>query len=159
MCTTPAVSIVLPNDPTAAMTRIDFHSNISDRILYACRLTRKARATGGRIVLLAQDGRQRDALDQALWTFSELDFLPHVGAGDPLAKRTPIVLAEHDTAEMPHHQILINLSGAVPSHFARFERLIEIVGSEDADLAGGRERWRFYKDRGYPLAHFVAGTP
>lgn len=139
------------------MTRIDFHSNISDRILYACRLTRKAHGTGGRVVLLVPDAQQRDALDQALWTFSELDFLPHVSVGDPLADRTPIVLTERDTAETPHYQILVNLSGAVPSHFACFERLIEIVGSADAEVAGGRERWRYYKDRGYPLAHFVAG--
>ena len=139
------------------MTRIDFHLNIGDRILYACRLIRKARAGGSQIVLLAQDRRQRDALDQALWTFSEPDSLPHVSAGDPLADRTPIVLTEDDAAATPHHQLLINLSNVVPGHFARFERLIEIVGNEDEALAGSRERWRFYRDRGYPLAHFDVG--
>jgi len=139
------------------MTRIDFHINVSAPILYTCRLARKAHASGGRIVLLAQDRQQRDALDQALWTFSELDFLPHVSAGDPLAERTPIVLTEHATTEPPHHQVLINLSDTVPDHFARFERLIEIVGNEEAALAGSRKRWRFYRDRGYPLNHFVAG--
>lgn len=141
------------------MTRIDFHSNISDKIAYACRLTRKARHAGGRVVLLVQDGREREVLDQTLWTFSELDFLPHVAADDPLAAQTPILITEHDSADLPHHQILINLSGATPGHFASFERMIEIIGCGDADKSGGRERWKFYKDRGYPLAHFVAENP
>ena len=74
------------------MTRIDFHSNVSDRIAYACRLTRKARAADCRIVVLAQDSAQLRELDEALWRFSDLDFLPHVDAGDPLAARTPIIL-------------------------------------------------------------------
>ena len=40
---------------------------------------------------------------------------------------------------------------AVPPQFARFERLLEIVGNEDEELAAGRERYRFYRDRGYAI--------
>ncbi len=67
------------------MTRIDFHSNVPDKIGYACRLVRKARAADCRVILFAEDRAQLAALDQALWTFSELEFLPHVMADDPLA--------------------------------------------------------------------------
>ena len=138
------------------MTRIDFHTNIADRIDYTCRLTRKARAADHRIVLLTTDRAQRDALDEALWRFSEFDFLPHVACEDPLAARTPIILADSDTAALPHHHLLINLSGATPAHFARFERMIEIVSTADADLLAGRERYMHYKQRGYPLTHYDA---
>ena len=138
------------------MTRIDFHSNVPDKIAYACRLVRKARAANCQIVLLAADRDQLAALDEALWTFSEQDFLPHVMAGDTLAAQTPIVLTDNDAAELPHHQILINLSGAAPSHFARFERMFEIISSNDADKTAGRDRYRLYQQRGYPLTHFVA---
>ena len=135
------------------MTRIDFHSNIGDRIAYACRLVRKARTGGHRIILLTRDGAERNAIDQSLWIFSAPDFLPHVTADDPLAARTPIVLADHDAADLPHHQLLINLSGSTPAHFARFERIIEIVGQDQGEVASGRERWLFYKKRGYLLKH------
>lgn len=138
------------------MTRIDFHSNVGDRIAYVCRLTRKARAADCRVVLLAQDSAQLREIDDALWRFSELDFLPHVTAQDRLAARTPIILADVDTAELPHHQILINLSGTTPAHFARFERLFEIVASSDADKIAARERYLYYKQRGYQLTHFDA---
>jgi DNA polymerase-3 subunit chi len=139
----------------AEMTRIDFHSNVPEKIQYACRLVRKARAADFQVVVLAERN-DLAALDAALWSFSELDFLPHVMADDALAPRTPIVLTDSDTAELPHHQILINLSATTPAHFARFERLLEIVSPEEADAAAGRERYRFYKQRGYPLTHHVA---
>lgn len=138
------------------MTRIDFHSNVPDKLLYACRLVRKARAAQCRIVLRVEDSHSLGLLDEALWTFSGLDFLPHVSAGDPLAATTPIILTDNDDAELPHHHVLINLSSATPTHFARFERMFEIVASDDADKTAGRERYRFYQQRGYPLTHFVA---
>ncbi len=138
------------------MTRIDFHSNVPDKIAYACRLVRKARAANCQVVLQTSDGASLAALDQALWTFSELDFLPHVPATDPLAAATPIILTEDDQADLPHFQVLINLSGRTPAHFARFERMFEIISSDPADTLAGRERYRFYQQRGYPLTHFVA---
>jgi len=138
------------------MTRIDFHSNVADKIAYACRLTRKARAADSRIVLLARDRQEMMALDQALWTFSELEFLPHVMAGDPLAAQTPIILTDRGDAELPHYHVLVNLSTETPAHFARFERMIEIIAPDETEKAAGRERFRFYKQRGYPLTHFDA---
>ena len=138
------------------MTRIDFHSNVPDKIAYACRLTRKARGADSRLVLLAKDRQELMALDQALWTFSELEFLPHVIAGDPLAAQTPIILTDRDDAELPHYHVLVNLSSSTPAHFARFERMIEVIPADEAEKAAGRERYRFYKQRGYPLTHFEA---
>jgi DNA polymerase-3 subunit chi len=139
------------------MTRIDFHSNVPDKIAYACRLVRKARAADCCIVLLASDPGQMAVLDEALWTFSELDFLPHAVAGAADAEKTPVILADSDSAALPHHEILINLTGRTPDHFARFERMFEIISSDDGDKSAGRERYRFYQQRGYPLTHFVAG--
>jgi DNA polymerase-3 subunit chi len=107
-------------------------------------------------VLLTRDSADLAALDQALWTFSELDFLPHATVDDELAPGTPVVLTDSDTADVPHHEILVNLSGNTPAHFARFERMIEIVSAEEADKTAGRERYRFYQQRGYQLKHFVA---
>jgi len=35
--------------------------------------------------------------------------------------------------------------------------LLEIVASDDGDRSLGRDRYRFYKDRGYPLTTHEAG--
>ena len=84
------------------MTRIDFHTNIPDKLAYACRLARKAYGAGGKLVLLAEDADQAAALDAALWNVSETDFLPHVQAGDPLAAQTPIIVTFDETLALPH---------------------------------------------------------
>jgi len=138
------------------MTRIDFHSNVPDKIAYACRLVRKARAANCRIVLMTDDAAHAARLDQALWSFSEADFIPHVMAGDALAATTPVILAHDGSTELPHNQVLINLTSNTPTHFTRFERMFEIISSDEDDKLAGRERYRFYQQGGYPLTHFVA---
>ena len=119
--------------------------------MHACRLTRKASASC-RIVLRASEA-ERDMLDQALWTFSATDFLPHARADEPAAVHAPIVVVSNDAQPLPHHQLLINLSMDIPQDFARFERVIELIGRSDAEVSAGRSRWLFYKNRGYPLTH------
>jgi DNA polymerase III subunit chi len=139
------------------MTRIDFHTNIPDKVSYACRLARKAYATRAKLVLLAEDAAQAAALNEALWTLSETDFLPHVMAGDPLAAQTPIIVTDSELAELPHHELLVNLTRRTPSTFAQFERVFEIISTDEEDAAAGRKRYVAYKQQAHPLTHFVAG--
>ena len=137
------------------MTRIDFHSNVGDSLGYACRLVRKAYLAGQPLIVLAEPPRRR-AFDEQLWTFAPLEFVPHCMAGSPLAAQTPVVLAAN-LDDVPHHQILLNLGDAVPAQFARFERLLEVVGNAPDELTAGRERYRFYRDRGYALNNYKQG--
>jgi DNA polymerase-3 subunit chi len=131
------------------MTRVDFHTNIADPLGYACRLARKAYQAGQPLVVLAEPPALRE-FDERLWTFSALDFIPHCMADSALVAQTPVALTA-DLDRAPHYAILLNLGAAVPPQFARFERLLEVVGNDPESLAAGRERYRFYRDRGYPL--------
>jgi DNA polymerase-3 subunit chi len=136
------------------MTRIDFHSNVADTLLHACKLVRKAWAAGNRIVLVCADGQVLSDLERALWSFSPTEFIPHVPVNDPLASQTPVLLSDGQTEPpVSHHQVLINLNSQTPAFFSRFERLIEIVGQDDDNKTAGRQRFKYYRDRGYALAH------
>ena len=139
------------------MTRIDFHTNISDKLAYACRLARKAYAAKAKIVLLAEDAAQAAALNEALWTLSNIDFLPHVMADDPLAPQTPIIITDSEEAALPHHDMLVNLTRRTPRTFDQFTRVFEIISTDEQDAAAGRQRYVAYKKQSYPLTHFVAG--
>ena len=139
------------------MTRIDFHTNIGDKLAYACRLARKALGAGGKLVLLAEDDEQASALDAALWTLSDTDFLPHVMAGDALAPLTPIIISVDAGAGFPHYDMLVNLGRATPAGLDRFARVFEIISKDEEDAAAGRKRYVAYKQQSYPLTHFVAG--
>ena len=139
------------------MTRIDFHTNIGDKLAYACRLARKAYGARGKLVLLAEDGAQAAALNAALWTLSDTDFLPHVMAGDALAPVTPILITDSDQLVFPHGDMLVNLRRSTPANIDQFQRVFEIISTDEDDAAAGRKRYVAYKQQSYPLTHFVAG--
>jgi len=139
------------------MTRIDFHTNIPDKLAYACRLARKAYAARAQVVVLAENAQQAEELNTSLWTVSEVDFIPHVLAHDPLAPQTPVVITFDETVALPHHDMLVNLTRRVPANFAQFARVFEIISVDEDDAAEGRKRYVGYKKQSYPLTHFVAG--
>ncbi|HEV7392095.1 MAG TPA: DNA polymerase III subunit chi, partial [Burkholderiales bacterium] len=48
-------------------------------------------------------------------------------------------------------QVLLNLREEWPPYFGRFERLIEIVSVDPEDRRSARDRYKFYRDRGYDI--------
>jgi DNA polymerase III subunit chi len=46
---------------------------------------------------------------------------------------------------------MLNLAQSKPPSFSSFERLVEFVPIDGAALFSARERYKFYKDRGYPI--------
>ncbi len=63
---------------------------------------------------------------------------------------TPI-LVNHQADPRGERQLLINLSGEIPLFFAQFERVIELVSTDNKEQA--RSHYSYYKDRGYELNH------
>jgi DNA polymerase-3 subunit chi len=134
------------------VTTIDFYFNAPDPLQIACRLAAKAMTEGKRMLIYAPDPEVSAKLDKLMWTWPAVGFVPHVAADDPLAPDTPVLISRGDDtpAQCP---VLLNLSNQSPPHFASFERLLEIVGIEDADKQAGRERYKLYKSRGYAIAN------
>lgn len=141
------------------MTRVDVHFNIpaADKLSYCCRLVRKIYRAGQPVVIYDHRAAGIAALDQVLWTFSALDFIPHVRVDDPLAPQTPVLLTT-EMRDTPHHAVLVNMGAEPPTFLSRFERLIDLVGTDPDDVTAGRARWRFYADRGYPIERHDAGA-
>ncbi|HEY4999053.1 MAG TPA: DNA polymerase III subunit chi [Usitatibacter sp.] len=132
------------------MTRIDFYRYAGDKQRLACRLAAKAFAKPAKLVVYSPDAKVLADFGRSLWTFQATGFVPHVFADSPLAAETPVVLASSGES-LPHHEVLLNLADEWPPFFASFERVLEIVGTDEADKARARERWSFYKKRGYEL--------
>jgi DNA polymerase-3 subunit chi len=55
------------------------------------------------------------------------------------------------TEGLPHHDVLLNLADAWPPFFATFDRVLEIVSSDEQDKLLARGRYTFYKDAGYDI--------
>ncbi len=132
------------------MTRIDFYTEVDDKVAFACRIAQKALRQKLTVVLLFADEALLERASTLLWSTPASGFTPHCRAGTALADQTPIVLACPGEAT-PYDQVLINLADERPADFSRFERLAEVVSLHDTDRHMARERYRFYRDRGYTI--------
>jgi DNA polymerase-3 subunit chi len=130
------------------MTSIDFYTHVADRLAVAGKLVAKALAQHGHVRVLTQDAAATEALDRLLWLQPATGFLPHCRLASPLAAETPVWI-DHVMEHQGPASVLINLHASPPPFFSRFERLAEIVSVDDA--AAARERFRFYRERGYEL--------
>ncbi|MEJ2688302.1 MAG: DNA polymerase III subunit chi [Gammaproteobacteria bacterium] len=135
------------------MTRVDFYvlggNGANDRPVLACRLAEKAFQQGHRVYIHTESPAQSRLLDDLLWTFRAGSFVPH---GPPeQAAEVPVLIGDGREPDS-HTDVLINLAPEVPLFFSRFARVAELVDQNDSQLKAGRERYRFYKERGYELA-------
>lgn len=135
------------------MTKINFYFNVADRQAFVLRLVKKALADSCRLLIYCPDAATARQLDQWLWTHDDLAFLPHCLADAAEAPQTPVQLT-WPQGPVPHQDILLNLDAAHPPIFSRFEKLLELVAADDEAKSAGRERFRFYRERGYPLESF-----
>ncbi|HUL40767.1 MAG TPA: DNA polymerase III subunit chi [Burkholderiales bacterium] len=135
------------------MTQIDFYSHADNKLQVACGLCAKALERDARVMVYTADSETSDKLDKLMWCHPAIGFIPHCRAADRLAEETPVII-DHIAEPLPHDEILINLRSELAPFFSRFQRLIEIVSMDKIDSQAGRERFRFYRDRGYEIHHY-----
>ncbi|MCE2461302.1 MAG: DNA polymerase III subunit chi [Pseudomonadales bacterium] len=133
------------------MTRIDFYilPDVDEiaRHRFSCRLAHKAAVSGKRVHIRTTDCALDD-VDALLWEYPTQHFLPHARLG--VVGGEPVTLGTEDE-EPTHDEVLINLGTEIPGFFNRFERVSEIVLA--TQRAAGRDKYRRYRDGGYPLFH------
>ena len=142
------------------MTQVDFYildgQAAGDRYQLACRIAEKARRAGRRVLIHTPIAAEGSHIDNLFWTLWEQGFVPHglLGRDDPGVN--PILIGD-GSSDTQEHEVLINLATEVPTFFSRFERLIECVDHDETVKAAGRERFRYYREHGYPLnTHNIA---
>ena len=147
------------------MTKVDFYildqGSVREKEHFACRLAEKAYRLKNRIYIHAQNADHCRRLDDLLWTWRDGSFLPHGLASDAAGSSKdsdlpnpslpdPILIGDQN--EPPDiSDLLINLITDVPTLFSRFDRVVEIVSADPEGKQAGRDRYRFYRDRGYAL--------
>jgi DNA polymerase III subunit chi len=132
------------------MTQIDFYTHVSDKLSVACLLSAKAYGQGRKVFVYCPDPDVAHRFDRMLWTTPAIGFTPHCASHDALAPITPVIVG-YDQASPDHDEVLLNLRTEWPPFFSRFQRLIEIVSVEEEDRVKARDRFRFYRDRGYEI--------
>lgn len=139
------------------MTQVDFYiikdRNPEARLSLACRIAEKAMQKKHHVLINAASKAECSRLDELLWTFSQGSFVPHrvidAGAGQDGPEPVLIGCGAEPTGET--WDLLINLANDVPEFFSRYERVAELVDGDEQRRQEGRERFRYYRDRGYEL--------
>ena len=132
------------------MTQIDFYFHVENKLQTACLLSAKACARGLRVLAFCPDPEASQKFSRMLWSTPAIGFIPHCAPENRLAAVTPVIV-DHDGANLLHDQVLLNLRHSWPPFFSRFQRLIEIVSLDEEDRRLARERYKFYRDRGYEI--------
>lgn len=136
------------------MPKIDFYvlpqADSEARLRMVCRITEKAYSLGHRVHIHTESSDDAHKLDALLWTFRDRSFVPH--AVEPEASEgCPVTIGYGWTPS--RCEVLINLAAQTPAFFDRFERVAEVITQEAGARDAGRERYRFYRERGCELSH------
>jgi DNA polymerase-3 subunit chi len=139
------------------VTQVDFYivdSEAEDaRLRVACRLCDKAMQQSQHVFINAATETEAGQLDELLWTSIQGSFIPHrvLREALPAAPREPVIIGLGAPPAGTRWDLLINLAPDVPEFFSRYQRVAELVDGNAERRAQSRERYRFYRDRGYQL--------
>ena len=115
---------------------------------FACEVAHKAWQQKHQVYLLMPTRTAAEQMDNYLWTYQDISFLPH-----------SLVDTEQEDAvtigwpgETPNtDDVLINLSQQLPEEAEHFNRIIEIVGGDASLRNQARARYKDYRDQGFEL--------
>lgn len=139
------------------MTQVDFYVLESDsddaRLRLACKIVDKATQLDHHVFVHATSEDEARKLDELLWTFSQSSFIPHRVVHETPAEpaQEPVLIGVKAPPGPGRWDVLVNLGADVPEFFSRYERVAEVVDANATRREQSRERYRFYRDRGYKL--------
>ena len=134
------------------MTRIDFYTNVADKAGLTASLLSDALQKKRQATLHVENEAAGSQLSDYFWQNINTSFLPNVLENHALAAKTPFVIDWQGT-QLLQDDMLINLQEKQPLFFSRFKQLVEIVGLDETEIISARERFKFYRDRGYEIKH------
>jgi DNA polymerase III subunit chi len=139
------------------VTQVDFYilgSESDDaRLALACKIVDKATQQDRHVFIHSTSDDEALKLDALLWTFSQGSFIPHriVRGATDKPPVEPVLIGVNQPPGPARWDVLINLAEEVPEFFSRYERVAEVVDANAVRRERSRDRYRFYRDRGYKL--------
>lgn len=111
-------------------------------------LLEKTIARGWRAVVQSGSVERLEALDMALWTYSEDSFLPHAMKRDGFCEHQPVYLTTGD--ETPNGAgVRFLVDGAVAPSFDGYVRIVYLFDGRDEDARQtARTQWQAAKFQG-----------
>ena len=126
-------------------------------------LVERSLERGWRVVIQSRDEERLGAIDDLLWTWSDVSFIPHGTARDGAPETQPVFLTASD--ETPNDaRLRVFIEGAEVAPFLErpeagaYERLVVMFdGSIEETLLAARAQWKLLKERGCALSYWRQG--
>lgn len=137
--------------------QVDFyilqHQTRQQQEYFVCQLAQKAYLRNHQLYIHTQHQQHARQIDQRLWTFQDISFVPHqlYNENENKDEKIPPILIGYQDKPDNLDDILINLSSDIPSFVDQFKRLIEIVADDAAWKNIMRQHYRYYRDLNYQL--------
>lgn len=135
------------------MARVDFYilsAAESSRDKFACVLTGKALGQGHHVHIHTDTRESALLMDDLLWTFRDISFIPHALADESSRSDAPVCIGWNGTTPNTD-EMLVNLGAEIPAFVRSFTRVMEIVVTDAAAREQSRERYRRYRDMGFEM--------
>jgi len=120
-------------------------------------LVEKTLARGWRAVIQSGSAERLDALDMALWTYSDSSFLPHGTRRDGQAELQPVYLTT--TSDNPNGAtVRFLVDGARIEDLTGYARVVYLFdGNDPAAVAEARAAWAAAKAQGCGVTYWQQG--
>lgn len=117
-------------------------------------LLEKTRQRGWRAVVQAGSEERCDALNDALWTYSQSSFLAHGTAREGKPEDQPIFLTT-DQSTPNEAEVRFLVEGAEAGDLTAFTRSIFLFdGHDETAVANARSSWKIAKDAGCTVTYW-----
>jgi DNA polymerase-3 subunit chi len=140
--------------------RVDFYllnnSDEASLLNCACRVAGKAYQQGLNVCIQVDSEDKVTELDDLLWTFNPVSFVPHeaVIRGRKTSSSPVLISAEPEMERWS--SLLLTMTREVPKNAERFSRVADLILNTEEHKRFGRERFRYYRSKGLePNTHHI----
>jgi DNA polymerase-3 subunit chi len=138
--------------------RVDFYlldsATLPARQTFVCKLVDKAYQQGHRLYIHVAEYTEAQQLNDLLWTFNDISFVPHALCTTDLvadhASKPPILIGYEAIPENAG-EILINLTMKTPENPHQFQRIIEVVPLDPICQEQARSNYKSYRALSFEL--------
>jgi len=137
--------------------KVDFYVIDSNSRMQAlrelCLLLEKPYADQEPVHIHASTQEEADLVDRLLWTYREDSFLAHQLETDSEDDAPIQIGINTEPTKVPdkNNSLLVNLTTEIPEYYHKFNRVIELVFTDQVAQQLGRERYREYRKLGCEL--------
>lgn len=138
------------------MPQVDFYvlTENSSRDYFVCLLAQKAWKQGDHILINTSCEATAATLDELLWTFNDISFIPHAliskTSDVAIGGNMPVLIDCDEDHVTEHTPVVINLADDILQSNV-VERIVEIVAGNEQQRQKSRQHYAAYRDRGYQL--------